>query len=123
MTKEKIEIGKQRIKEVLGGDADAIIESFAKVSPDFADYVVGYGYGDIYARKGISDKHREMAAVACLIGQGNTGLPLRTHMKGMLNVGWTKEEIAEVLILLTGYAGFPSCVEALGTLKEVLNEI
>ena len=62
----------------------------------------------------------ELAAVACLIGQGNTGLPLKVHLNGMLNVGWKKEEIIETLIFLTGYVGFPSCVDVFGMLKKIL---
>ena len=120
MTKSKV--GMQRAKEILGEPVEEIIKSFAEVSPDFAKYVVEYGYGDLYTRAGFSDKYRELAAVACLIGQGNTGLPLKAHLNGMLNVGWEQEEILEMLIFLTAYAGFPSCVDALGTLKEILHE-
>lgn len=118
----KREVGKQRFKDILNSDAEEVIKSFSDVSPDFANYVIDFAYGDLYARKGFSDKSRELAAVACMIGQGNTGLPLKIHLKGMLNVGWAKEEIAETLIYLTAYAGFPSCVEALGVFKEILLE-
>lgn len=118
----KRDIGKQRIKEILGDRSEAIIQQFEKISPDFAHYILDFGYGDLYARPGLSDKHRELAVVACLIGQGNTGLPLRSHFIGMLNVGWTKNDIIELLIFLTGYVGFPSCVEAMMTLQQIIEE-
>lgn len=118
----KHELGKQRIKEILGVQSENIIKNFEAVSPDFANYVVEFAYGDLYARNGFSDKYRELSAVACLIGQGNTGLPLKAHLKGMLNVGWKKEEIIELFIFLTGYAGFPSCVDALMTFKQIIEE-
>lgn len=69
-----------------------------------------------------SDKYRELAAVACLIGQANTGLLLKAHINGMLNVGWQKPEIIELFIFLIGYAGFPACVDAIMTLKQVIEE-
>lgn len=119
----KYEIGKQRIKDILGDRAENIIKMFETVSPDFAHYVLDFAYGDLYARKGLTDKTRELAAVACLIGQGNTGLPLKAHLVGMLNVGWTKDEIIELLIFLVGYAGFPSCVDAIITLKQITEEM
>lgn len=115
----KREIGKQRVKEILGDRAEDIIKTFESVSPDFANYVLEFAYGDLYERKNFSDKYRELAIVACLIGQGNTGLPLRAHLKGMLNVGWTKDEIIELLIFLTGCAGFPLCVDAILTFKQI----
>lgn len=120
--KPKRETGIQRMKEILGENAEEIVKSFEAVSPDFANYVVEFAYGDLYTRKGFSDMHRELAAVACLIGQKNTGLPLKAHMNAMLNVGWTKADITELLIYLVGYVGFPACVEALATLKTILEE-
>lgn len=117
------EIGKQRLQEIIGQDAEAIVKHFESVSPDFASYVVNFAYGDLYTREGFSDKNRELAAVACLIGQGNTGLPLKAHLRAMLNVGWKKEDVEELLIFLIGYAGFPSCVDAIGMFKQVLEEI
>lgn len=118
----KTELGKQRIKEILGEKSEQIIEMFEAISPDFSNYILDFGYGDLYTRKGFTDKYRELAAVACLIGQGNTGLALKAHLNGMLNVGWTKDEIIELLIFLVAYAGFPPCVEAITTLKQITEE-
>lgn len=115
----KREQGKKRIQEILGKRSEDIIRSFQEISPDFANYVLEFAYGDLYSRPGFSDKYRELAAVACLIGQGNTGLPLKAHLAGMLNVGWKKEEIIELIIFLTGYSGFPSAVSAITLLKEI----
>lgn len=118
----KREIGKRRIKEVLGERSENIIKRYEEISPDFAGYVLDFSYGDLYARTGLSDKIREVAAVACIIGQGNTGLPLKAHLAGMLNVGWTKNEIIELLIFLVGFIGFPSCVEAITALQQIIEE-
>lgn len=117
------EKGKIRIKEILGGDADKIIKSLEIVSSDYAKYAIDFAYGDIYARPNFADKYRELAAVACLIGQHNTGVPLKAHLKGMLNVGWTKEEISELFIFLINFVGFPSTVDALEIFKQILEEI
>ena len=119
---DKHAIGKQRIKDILGEKSEHIIKQFEMISPDFANYVIDFGYGDIYSRSGFSDKSRELAAVACLIGQKNTGLALKAHFNGMLNVGWTKNEIIELIIFLIGYIGFPSCVEAMNTFKQIIDE-
>lgn len=119
----KREIGKKRFSEIIGKKSTEIIKNFEAISPDFAHYILDFGYGDLYARQGFSDKFRELAAVACLIGQGNTGLPLKAHLMGMLNVGWTKEEVIELLMFLVGYVGFPSCVEAITLFKQTLEEL
>lgn len=115
----KYEIGKKRFTEIFGEGYFEIIENFEKTSPDFAKYIVEFAYGELYARPGLSDKTRELAAVACLIGQGNVGVPLKAHIQGMLHVGWTRKEIIEVLIFLIGYAGFPKTVDAIKVVQEV----
>lgn len=112
-------LGQHRLKEVLGQKVVDKVAQFSRVSPDFANYIIEHAYGDLYARKGFNDKLREMSAVACLIGQGNTGMPLKSHLQGMVNVGWTKDEILELIIFLTGYAGFPSCVDAINIIMEM----
>lgn len=81
---DKREIGKQRIKQIIGEKSENILKVFEEISPDFANYIIEFGYGELYTREGFSDKYRELAAVACLIGQGNTGLPLKAHLNGML---------------------------------------
>jgi 4-carboxymuconolactone decarboxylase len=111
----------KRLREILGSNGTTIVESFRAISPDFANYIVNFCYGDLYTRQGLSDKDRELAAVASLISQGKTGLPLRAHIDGMLNVGWTKKEIVELIIFLIGYIGFPSTVEAIKTMHEVFS--
>lgn len=117
--KTKYEIGLKRLQDILGVNAIETVKKFEEISPDFANYVVEFAYGDLYERKGIEDKTREVAAVACLIGQGNTGFPLQAHLKGMLNVGWSKSEIIEVLLFLVAYVGFPTIVDSLNIVKEI----
>lgn len=114
--------GFKRLQEILGENGNKAIEMLGKTSPDFANYIVNFAYGDLYTRKGLSDKDRELAAVASLISQGNTGLPLKSHIRGMLNVGWKKEEVIELIIFLIGYIGFPATVDAIKTAQEVFEE-
>ena len=119
MTKSTHEQGIQKMKEILGEKTGQRIEAFDKISPDFKNYIIDFAYGDLYARKGLSDKSRELAAVASLITQGSTGNALKAHLRGMLNVGWNKNEIIELLIFLIGFVGFPKVVDAMYVLAEL----
>ena len=47
---------------------------------------------------------------------------LKLHIHAALNVGCTKEEIAEVIFQTSIYAGVPAANTALKVLKEVLEE-
>lgn len=112
--------GLKRMEDILGPRAEEIRDSFAAISPDFARCIENYAYGELFGRPGLSDKTREVALVSALIARGTTGLPLRTHLQAMRRVGWTKEEIYEVIIFLTGVVGFPNCVEAIVVANDVL---
>lgn len=116
-----LDLREKRCREILGKDAEQIMNGFREISPDFAEYIMQIIFGDLYQREGLTDKDRELAVVANLIGQGKTEFPLRVHIGGMLNVGWTEQEVIESLILLIGYVGFPSIVEAMKTAQEVFS--
>jgi 4-carboxymuconolactone decarboxylase len=48
---------------------------------------------------------------------------LKTHVLGALNNGVTKEEIQEVLLHTTVYAGFPVGLESFRMAKELFDEL
>ncbi|MCI0545694.1 MAG: carboxymuconolactone decarboxylase family protein [Candidatus Rokubacteria bacterium] len=77
--------------------------------------------GKLYSRTVISQPQRELCAVASLtvLGRGNE---LRAHVHAALNVGATREEVAEVIFQQVTYGGMPVVVEGLAILKEVLEE-
>lgn len=117
----KHEAGLKRIQKLTGKNPEQLLESFNKISPDFTNYIIEFAHGDLYSREGLDDKAKELAAVANLIGQGVTGLSLEFHINAMLNVGWTKGEIIELIICMTGYSGFPKAVAAMQTAQEVFD--
>jgi 4-carboxymuconolactone decarboxylase len=47
---------------------------------------------------------------------------LRTHVGNALNLGWKKEEIAEVFMQLVFYGGGPNSLNALKVASEVFEE-
>jgi 4-carboxymuconolactone decarboxylase len=57
--------------------------------------------------------------VAALTALGTAGPQLRTHIRGALNVGWTRDEIVEVIMQMAVYAGFPATLNGLAAAKEV----
>ncbi len=118
----KLKIGKQKLQDIMGTSTEEIMESFQKISPDFAHYVQEHVWGDIYARPGLTDKTRLAAVVGTLLGQGNVGIPLRRYIHAMLTTGWSKKEILELIIFLTVYAGYPITVDAIYVVEEVYKE-
>ena len=77
--------------------------------------------GKLYSREVISQKQRELCAVASLTVL-NRRNEVRAHLHAALNVGATRQEVAEVIFQQVTYGGMPVVVEALEVLKQVLEE-
>ena len=80
-----------------------------------------YITGQMYAREKIPHKTRQLVAVATLTAISKPE-ELALHIHAALNVGCTKEEIAEVIFQTSIYSGVPAANTALTALKSVLEE-
>lgn len=110
------------MKEVDGQAGEAVIESLRDIAPDLGRYVIEFPFGDVYSRPGMDLRTRELVTVAALTAMGNCRPQLRVHANGALNVGCSQEEIVETIIQMAVYAGFPSALNGMAVLKEVLSE-
>ena len=98
----------------------AILDSFKdSIAPDLCTLAVEFNYGQIFSRPGLDLKSRLLATVAGLTVLGNTQ-QLKFYINGALNVGWTEEEIVEVMMQMLIYGGFPI---ALNTILTVATEV
>jgi 4-carboxymuconolactone decarboxylase len=77
--------------------------------------------GRLYARDVLPQKVRELCAVAALTVLQRTE-ELRLHIHAALNVGASKQEVAEVIFQMLTYGGVPVMVEGLKAAKAVLQE-
>ena len=121
----QIRRGLEKIREIDdegGGPVVGSIESIKDVAPDLARYVVEFVFGDIFSRPGLDLKSREIAAVAALTAVGGAVLPLKSHISGALNVGWSREEVTECILQTAVYAGFPKAVNGVFAAREVFKE-
>lgn len=115
--------GVKIVNEVNGEGASKGLEAaFKNVSPDMADYIIRYGFGEIYNRPGLDFKTKELLIIASLTTQANAKSQLKSHIKAALNTGVTPDEISETMILLSLYTGFPAANNGIFALKEVLDE-
>lgn len=97
-------------------------ENFDSFSPQLVQFTLEYGYGEIYSRKGLDKKSRQIATIAALATLGNAPGQLKFHINAGLNIGLTADEIKEIMLLMTVYAGFPAAINGTNLLKEIMNE-
>nr|WP_319373983.1 carboxymuconolactone decarboxylase family protein [uncultured Methanobacterium sp.] len=119
---ERYNRGWEKLKEIDGEAGEAVVESLEDIAPDLAKYVIEFSFGDIYCRPGTTLKEKEIAVVAGLTAMGNAAPQLKVHINGALNVGVSTEELVEVILQMSSYSGFPSAINGINVLKEVLQE-
>lgn len=122
MENERYERGWLKLKEIDGKVGEEIVKSLESISPDLGKYIIEFSFGDIYSRESTSLKQKEIAVVAALTAMGNAAPQLNVHINGALNVGCSVEEILEVIIQMSSYSGFPSSLNAINVLKEVIKD-
>jgi 4-carboxymuconolactone decarboxylase len=110
--------------EIMNKDAIKILmENLDDTAPDLANFVIKFAYGEVYTRKALDLKSREIATVAALTAMGNAPEQLKDHINGALNVGCSREEVVEVIIQMTLYAGFPAAINGIMAAKEVFKKL
>jgi 4-carboxymuconolactone decarboxylase len=93
-------------------------------SPALAEVVIANGLGDIWANKtsSLSVPMKELAVLSSLITSCTVHSEIKAHTQCLLNVGITKEQIKELLILLTLYIGVPKVMVAMQLIDEAFQE-
>jgi 4-carboxymuconolactone decarboxylase len=122
MPSDRFEKGFKKFQEIHGPVAKATLESVKDVAPELGQFVTEFAFGDIYSRPGLDLKTRQLVTIASLTTLGSAPLQLKSHIKGALNVGCTRQEIVEVLLQMAVYAGFPASMNAIYAAKEVFKE-
>jgi 4-carboxymuconolactone decarboxylase len=117
-TSTRYERGLKKMSEVY----PVAVGEFVAPLRDLGRYMVEFPYGDIYSRGGLALRDREIATTAMLTALGGREPQLRVHFAAALNVGLTAAELEEIIIQTVIFAGFPTAINALNLLHEVLSE-
>jgi 4-carboxymuconolactone decarboxylase len=112
--------GLRALGEITGATGESVVESLRDLAPDLADWIVDFSYGDVMSRPGLDRRARQLATIAALTALGHCAPQLKVHIRGALNVGCTRQEIVEVILQMTVYAGFPAAINALNVAREAM---
>jgi len=88
---------------------------------DIPDAVFNHIFGNLYSRDTLTQRERELCAVAglCVLNRANE---LKSHIIAAVRAGATKAEVAEVILQMSTYGGMPVCIEGLAIAKEVFDK-
>tara|TARA_E500000331_G_scaffold214544_1_gene205736 strand:- start:139 stop:540 length:402 start_codon:yes stop_codon:yes gene_type:complete len=107
-------------------DADRVNKSVAEADNDsflapFQQAATEWGWGMVWDRPGLDRKVKSMLSV-CLLAALDKPVELQHHIDGAITNGCTKEEIREVLLHVSVYAGMPAGLNAARVAKEFFDK-
>ncbi len=109
------------LQQLSGESIEQVTNKVAEIAPDFARMTIEFPFGDLYSRGVLDLLTRETAAISALAALGR--IPqLRVHVTAALNLGMTREEVVELLMQVSIYAGFPPALNALAECHDLLVE-
>jgi 4-carboxymuconolactone decarboxylase len=122
MNRELFDQGLKTRREVLGDEyVDRAIASADDFSRPMQELVTQYCWGDVWNRPGLDRRTRSLLNLA-MLGALNRPHELELHVRGALNNGVTKAEIAEVFLQLAVYCGVPAGVDAFRTARRAFEQ-
>lgn len=122
MSQELFEKGLKIRKEVVGEEyvAKALANADELTMP-MQELVTKYCWGEIWGRDQLSRKTRSILNLGMLTAL-NRPHEVKTHIRGALNNGLTREEIIEVFLQATIYCGVPAGIDSVRIAQEVFAE-
>ena len=116
---DRLAHGWDTVRKINAPAAQRQWDELTAIYPDFARYIVQSAYADVLGRPALPLREREIATLAALAVQGNAPAQLKAHIEGALNVGVTRDEICEIFMQMSVYAGVPAAINAMKLAGEV----
>lgn len=118
---ERLQLGTEAVTKYAGEEALAILEGIKGFSPAFHDMMIEFGFGDVYTRPHLDYQQRNLIVLSSLISQG-AAEQLPVHFQAAIKLGFTPDQIIEVIIHSIPYAGFPKSLSALMVAKKFFED-
>lgn len=119
---EAAERGRALREQIFGAEGMKSHHEADDFTMPLQDAVTRICFGEVWSRPALSLKLRSMLTIAILVGQTRPA-QLRNHVKGAIANGVTKEEIREILLHATLYAGLPAGADSWREAAAALREI
>jgi 4-carboxymuconolactone decarboxylase len=118
----RYEAGLRVRRDVLGDEhVDRATASASDFTRPWQEHITASAWGDVWTRPGLDRRTRSAVTLAVLTALGRRE-ELAMHVRGALRNGLTPEEIREVLIHVSVYAGVPAANAAFAIADEVLRD-
>jgi 4-carboxymuconolactone decarboxylase len=89
---------------------------------DWQTFITQFAWGEIWTRPGLDRKTRSMLTIAILTALGQEE-ELKLHLRATANTGVTRDEVKEILMHTSVYAGVPKANSAFGHARGVFEDM
>jgi 4-carboxymuconolactone decarboxylase len=118
----RYEDGMRVRREVLGDEhVDRASGNASDFTRPWQEHITASAWGEVWSRPGLDRRTRSVITLSVLTALGRRE-ELAMHLRGAVRNGLTPEEIREVLIHVSVYAGVPAANAAFAIADEVLRE-
>jgi len=120
VSEDPYEAGMTVRREVLGdAHVDRALDQTTPFTAPFQEFITRYAWGSVWAREGLDRRSRSMITLAVLTALGREQ-ELALHVRAARANGLSDEEIGEVLLHTSVYAGVPAANAAFAIAQDVL---
>jgi 4-carboxymuconolactone decarboxylase len=120
MSDDPYEAGMEVRREVLGdAHVDRAIARTTDFTRNFQEHITRLAWGSVWTRPGLDRRTRSAITLTALTALGREG-ELELHVRGALRNGLTPDEISEILIHTSVYAGVPAANAAFAIAQRVI---
>lgn len=123
MDRETYDEGLAVRKAVLGEDyVDNALRNATPFTQALQELVTEFCWGAVWTREGLPRKTRSLLNIAMLVAL-NRPHELRIHVQGAIRNGCTEQEVAEVLLQASVYAGIPAGVDGFRVARQAIDDL
>ena len=123
MSRDRFEEGLAVRRAVLGTEyVDKALASADDFNRPLQELVTEYCWGAVWTRPGLDRRSRSLINLAMLTAL-NRPHEVKLHIRGAINNGLSKEEIAEVFLQAAVYCGVPAAIDSFRIAREVFQEM
>ena len=122
--RERHEKGMAKRRKVLGNDwVDRSIAKRNDFNAEFQDLITRYAWGEIWTRPHFDERTRRLIVIGSMVALGRWE-EFRLHVRAaMVEGGFSKDDIKELLLQQAIYCGVPAANTAFHEASEVFAEI
>ncbi len=107
---------------IFGDIIDQMHQNAPKNQKHIQNYLSAFCFGDVYTRKSLDIKTRELLTLCILSALGGCESQVKSHVFGNLNVGNDKITMLTAITQCLPYMGFPRTLNAISCINEVIPE-